>query len=71
MRTEYFPKASDAGICSALTFASLPSIPDFTKVYVPPSNQNDPYPTADTLKSYFNGGLPAVIKGVTLYEMQK
>jgi hypothetical protein len=70
VRTDYFPKATDAGICSALNFASLPSVPDFTRLYEPPSNQNDPFPSDSTLKTtFFNKGLPAVIKGVTLYEM--
>jgi hypothetical protein len=70
VRTEYFPKATDAGICSALNFASLPSIPVFSSLFVPPSNDADPFPSDATLRaSYFNKGLPVVIKGVTLYEM--
>ena len=70
VRTEYFPKATDAGICSALNFASLPSIPVFSNLFVPPSNDADPFPSDATLRaSYFNKGLPVVIKGVTLYEM--
>jgi len=66
---ERFPKAANS-LCAGMDLNSLPTAPDFDKLWKTPSNTGAGFPTADELKAnYLNGGAPAVVNGVTFYEL--
>lgn len=67
---ERYPRSSNASLCTGLDFSDLPAVPNLEALSVHPENINKNIPSDAELASYLNSGLPVVVGGVTLYELQ-
>jgi len=68
---EFYKPLKRNNKCSTLLFADMPVKPDFNDIYEDPENLNGPYVGDDEriLGSYFRGGSPAAVAGITAYEL--